>query len=235
MMSKHFKLYFFASFILIGVTLFFFSPIFSIKSIEVFNCNIISSDEVRDSLLLENKNIFMVTKKNIVTKLKNNPYIKSATIEKKYPNKIFINITERKPSSYIKYTEDNYLKIDYEGVVISSEQVPSSKLPIVVGLEFDSFNVGSSLKVKNPAVFYIIVQIGQLLNEYDLISEVNKMDLSDLDKIHIYMYNIDFYIGNFNDIDVKIQKIKKVTPEIPNYKETYAIYDLNNDVIRILT
>lgn len=235
MLSKHFKLYFFLSFILIVIILFFFSPLFSIKDVEVFNCNITSSDKIRESLLLENKNIFMVTKKNIINTLKNNAYIKNATIEKKYPNKIFISITERKPSSYIKYTEDNYLKIDDEGTVISAEQVLSSKLPLVVGLEFDSFNVGQPLKVKNRNVFYIIVQLAQLLNEYDLISEVNKIDLTDLDKIHVYMYNIDFYIGNFNDIDVKIQKIKKVTPEIPNYKEIYAIYDLNDDVIRILT
>ena len=87
---------------LIVIAIFFIlsSSFFDIKEIVVEGNNVVSKDEIKTLLQLENKkNIFSISEKDIKNCLSQNAYIENVSIERKLPNILDVQVVERK----IKY------------------------------------------------------------------------------------------------------------------------------------
>lgn len=107
---------------------------FLIKKI-VFDGN----EHVPDVLLLKasglkyKTNILLPNLHEIKTKLENISWIKSAIIQRKFPNEIYIRISERTPIAILQSKYKLYL-IDSEGIVLEHDGIGNfNNLPIVVG------------------------------------------------------------------------------------------------------
>lgn len=119
----------------------FTSPTFTINKIVINGNSQLSKEKVIEmSELKIGDNIFkqigIVTK----VKLKQHGYIEDATISKKYPDTVEINVTERKRQYQIKTESETYIYIDEQGYLLekSNEKID---VPTIIGMEITENDV----------------------------------------------------------------------------------------------
>ena len=108
---------------------------FIIKNIEILGVNHLDKDDIIKIVSTYNNiNIFSVNINNIYREIKNNTWIKKASIEVIYPNTIKILLTEKEPIAIWQNRYGNSL-ITKNGDVISEKNLEKFKsyLPIIIG------------------------------------------------------------------------------------------------------
>ena len=95
------------------------SPSFKIQEISVKGNEQLTKEKVEElAEIKKGDNIFLQMRKVLEVKLKQNGYIKDAKINKIYPNKIEIEVIERKKQFQIKTETENYIYIDEQGYIL---------------------------------------------------------------------------------------------------------------------
>ena len=108
---------------------------FTIKNIEVLGANHLDKDDIIKIVrTYNNVNIFKVNIKDIYRKIKNNTWIKKASIQVIHPNTIKILLTEKEPIAIWQNRYGNNL-ITKTGDVILEKNLEDFKvyLPIIIG------------------------------------------------------------------------------------------------------
>ena len=110
--------------IIAGIIFALVSPIFNIKEIDVSNNNQINTETIISlSQLNLGQNIFKFNKNKVNKNIKTNAYIESVEIKRKLPNKVQIQIEERKQEYnveflikviYYKYQKKNKLYLQFK-------------------------------------------------------------------------------------------------------------------------
>ncbi|HHW67334.1 MAG: cell division protein FtsQ [Epulopiscium sp.] len=185
--------------------LFFTSPLFSVQKIEIRGNEHYSEEQILEKINFHlNQNIFLFQQKKAEKLLCKDPYIESASIEVKWPNHVRIQIDERKVVGYVPYV-GTYLYIDKDGRVLETSPTYKDHLPIVQGLEFDHFEIGEIIPVKNKSSLNIVAVMAQMMLKYDLLEDIIKIDVSDPTDTHVYVKKLDVSMGNIEEFDKKIQ------------------------------
>ncbi|NLM01633.1 MAG: FtsQ-type POTRA domain-containing protein [Treponema sp.] len=122
---------------------------------------------------------------NVVMNLSQNYSIESVIVEKRFPDKVFVQIYERIPVAATLVSIDDKtvsVQIDKNGVLFSmDERIPNENIPLITGLAFDGKIEGTRLHRKlrpiaeqiatiqksNPSYFSVISEIRVIPKEYD--------------------------------------------------------------------
>ena len=229
---------------LISISLFIFlllililSPWLNIKEIGLNGLKRVENNEIIRELGLEKEtNLLAFSKIGAKIKLKKNNYIKNVKIKKVYPNKIIFNIEERELAGYIPYIND-YLYIDKDGFIVDIKPNFIENLPIIEGLEFDKFVLGKTLEIDDKEAFNIVMNFTNILIEKDINQYILKIDVSNLEDIHLHIKGIDVVFGNGEDMNLKINTLIEVFKNIPeNQKGILYINDTSiNPVLKLIT
>ena len=175
-----------------------FSPLFSVKKIEVEGASQFTTSELCEKIgLSKGDNL---------------------------PHTMKITIKERKARGYVPYM-GSYLYIDEEGRVLEVAGSCRDALPLVKGLKFDSFTEGEILPVQNTDALAVILEISQLMEKYELLDEVVEIDVSKPKDIYAYVNQVQIHLGNMTNGDMKIQYMQQIVKTIP--KEDRGILDLS--------
>lgn len=133
-------------------------PYSSIAAINISGCSDLSSIEVKKLADLTNNTKWLSINSSEVSKrLVSYPGIASATVEKKFPDKVLINIVERKAVA-LAFTEvagkTVPMEIDGYGVVFRiGSPIIQSNLPIITGLTFKNPSEGMQVNEKLSPLF----------------------------------------------------------------------------------
>ena len=188
------------SIILIGVLL---SKV-PIKNIYIVGNNILSDKTTIENSGLSNyPPILRISKKEIRKKLGKNPYIKNIKIEKKFPSKIYVYVTERK--ILCSYQNELYLEdgIKVENIYnITSVPILTSDISSIYNRFTEKFNL------INNEILLKISEISYVPNEVD---------------------NERFLI-NMNDGNLIYITLSKIT-KINKYNSIYSELDGKNGII----
>lgn len=202
---KFTKILIFVVLIVVFFLLFFTSPFFGVQKIEIRGNEHYSEEQIIEKINFNlNKNIFLFQKQKAEKLLCQDPYIESARIETKLPNQIKIKIKERKVVGYVPYV-GTYLYIDKDGRVLETSSTYKDNLPVVQGLEFDHFEIGEIIPVKNKNSLNVVAVMAQMMLKYNLLEDIIKIDVSDPSDTHIYVKKLDVSMGNIEEFDKKIQ------------------------------
>ena len=94
------------------------SPLFNLSEVQVLNNEKLSSESIVSlSELNIGENIYKVTKRKLVNKIKQNAYVESVKVERKLPNRIAITIKERKTTFMLEYA-NSYVYINNQGYIL---------------------------------------------------------------------------------------------------------------------
>ncbi|MDD5600401.1 MAG: FtsQ-type POTRA domain-containing protein [Actinomycetota bacterium] len=184
------------------------------KSIEIQGNKHYKDEEIKTLVEdLTGSNIFEVNKKKIEDALtKKLSWIKETELSKVFPDKIVIEITERKPCLKIVYL-GNYFLVDDEGVVldkIDKESLDKYKDLILVRNAVNySINVGEKIAKKN------VLSCAEIYDFFDsdlknLIKEARLDDNISGDIIFHTVNGREIIFGDSSDISKKVEILKEL-------------------------
>lgn len=176
-----------------------------ISKIPIKNIYIIGNNILSDKIIIEEANlnnyppIISTNIKNIKRNLEKNPYIKEVKIEKKFPSKLFIYITERKIlCSYQNelYMEDS-IKVDNTNNITA--------VPILTSDITNNYNrFSEKFNLVNDDILLKISEITYVPNEVD--SERFLIKMNDGNLIYITLSKItkiNKYNGIYSELEGK--------------------------------
>ena len=164
------KLVFFLMLILIMVFGFIAikSDVFYIKEIVVVDNFKLTKSYVKEKTNINDRdNIFLIDLDQIKTMLENETYIKNANIRRRFPDKLVINIEERKGRISYNYKYKKYL-LDFEGFLLEEIKKSDDLFIIESKIETDT-KIGKKITFKNS-----IIKFDKILNISRYIYENNK-------------------------------------------------------------
>jgi len=226
-----FALIFFGA-LVFGANYFYNSSYFRIKEITVSGNNFYKPEEIlKQASVQTGVNIFEVDKKNVEGSLTGNLVrLKSASIKKIFPDRIEINILERKPFLIAVYSSMFYI-LDNEGIVLEalSGKIPDEYKSLILvknGLRYYP-ETGEKIAKKN------ILSCADIYGSLDL--EIKKMIreayISDSPGQDIIMVTVDSKQIIFGTSDKIIDKnaiLRKILEEAIKSGTRYSVIDLRN-------
>ncbi len=167
--KKRYLLKFFLCLLVIGAVIFVMSlSYFDIKTITVTGNDTISQEQaISDAKLKEGDNIFFLNKRKISKNLhKKSALYGDIKIDRKLPNTIVIDISERIPEMTLPYG-DKYVVLDKEGVVLGL----STKTPEVTeigGITIKKMDSGKVVEINEEETFEKAKTIIEKAKEADI-------------------------------------------------------------------
>ena len=211
--------------IVVVVACVLFSPLFAVKKIETEGASQFTTSALCEKIgLSKGDNLFLFSKSKAAKTLEKSPYIASAKLSAKLPHTMKITIKERKARGYVPYM-GAYLYIDEEGRVLEVADSCRDALPLVKGLQFDSFTEGEILPVENTDALTVVLEISQLMEKYELLDEVVEIDVSNPKDIYAYVNQVQIHLGDMMNGNMKIQYMQQIVKKIP--EEDRGILDLS--------
>lgn len=191
------------------------SPYFDISDITIDgNINLKRDDILSSANIKIGQNIFSVSIEDVYKRLKGSPWIKDASVKKEMPDRLKIEINERKPAAVLKSNE-LYL-IDGEGVVLAKLNGESDRgFPVIVKPMDLKYEIGD--RVNSEDVF-IGINIWGRLQGVELYhgglsfkESITTIEPLSSDKAKINLRNTNTYIViSDEDFDKKFQHLQVV-------------------------
>lgn len=112
----------------------FFSPLLSIKEITLSGAKRTTADDVARVVDLDSSdNLLLLKTDEVAAAVKELPWVKSVSVNRKLPGTVKLTVTERSPAMAVALGEQQYL-IDRRGRVLSPTK-SAEGLPVLAGLQ----------------------------------------------------------------------------------------------------
>lgn len=215
-----------------GIVFALTSPIFSIKDIKVSSSGQVVPQETIISLseLKYDENIFRFNSGNVIQNIKQNAYIENVAVNRKLPNTIEIEITER----IHKYSVDflgKYACINNQGYILEIAE-ESKKLPIIQGITTEEEQVvpGARLNVEDLEKLENVIKIMHISTENGLESKVTSIDITDKNQYSITLSEEKktVYLGDCSNLSNKMLYVVAILEQTKEQEgEIFINGDLN--------
>ena len=184
------------------------SRFFAVKKISVLNNHQVSSEEIiANAQIKAGQSIFLVNIVQIKRNILKNPLFSAIRVQVQLPNKVLLDITERKPLCLIPYSKQ-LLIIAEDGVIIGSLLKPV-KLPMVTGITPENPEMGKKIKAAGFEDAYRILSftngpLRQRLYQIDL--KLLRLMIKDRQ----FPNGLIVELGNIQEIEVKIANLRAI-------------------------
>jgi cell division septal protein FtsQ len=203
------------------------SDTYAVQNVTVLNSKAITSDQAARMTGLIGTNIFMVDPAKVVARLRQSPYIKSASVETSLPDAVTIRVDERRPNVVWVLLDNTPYLISDDGVIISTaptlqgyvvvydRDTPPGSLHMGDKLERqDVIDVAQSLFMKLPAATGL--HIRQM--EYQVAGGVTVVTDSG--------QRVRF--GDGTDLDTKIRVTAALLKDLTDRKQPWRTLDIRS-------
>lgn len=216
--------------IIIGIGIFaFVSPLFNIEEIEIIGNEKIESSTIESlSGVIKGKNIFQVSKKQVINGIKENQYINNVKVRRKLPGTLEIKVEERKISYQIKVI-NSYVYIDYKGNILEVSSV-KEKVPLVEGFitEQDTLLNGKRLANNDIEKLRVILRIMETAKTTEIDNLISKILINNNDYIlELSKENKIVYLGDATDLTNRMTYVKII---LDKEKEKTGRIFVNGDI-----
>lgn len=219
--------------IIAGIIFALVSPIFNIKEIDVSNNEQIKTETIVSlSQLNLGQNIFKFNKNKVNKNIKTNAYIESIEIKRKLPNKVQIQIEERKQEYNVEFL-NGYAYINNQGYILQISEEKQS-LPTIQGISTPDEQIveGNRLNLEDLEKLEVIIQIMNICKNYELDSKVTNIDISTKDEYTLYLEEEKktIYLGDKSNLSNKMLYVQVIIEENRGKEgEIFVNGDLNNN------
>ena len=219
--------------IIAGIIFALVSPIFNIKEIDVSNNEQIKTETIVSlSQLNLGQNIFKFNKNKVNKNIKTNAYIESVEIKRKLPNKVQIQIEERKQEYNVEFL-NGYAYINNQGYILQISEEKQA-LPTIQGISTPDEQIveGNRLNSEDLEKLEVIIQIMNICKNYELDSKVTNIDISTKDEYTLYLEEEKktIYLGDKSNLSNKMLYVQVIIEENRGKEgEIFVNGDLNNN------
>ncbi|MBO4293615.1 MAG: FtsQ-type POTRA domain-containing protein [Clostridia bacterium] len=209
------------------------SPIFNIKNITTVNNNILSQETIISlSGLKTEQNIFRFLKSDVEKNIKENPYVESVKINRKLPDTVEIDITERQRNFSVKFL-NGYAYINNQGYILEISE-ENGGLPVIQGTETEEENIvpGKRLNVKDLKKLETAIKIMKIAQENEIADKITGFDISNKEEYIVYFEGEKktAYLGDGSNLNTKMLYVKEIMEKYEAGKEgsIFVNGDFNN-------
>ena len=218
---------------LVAIVLVCMSGAFNVSEIIVEGNDAISKEQmISFSGIEKGTNLFAISKENVVSKMKENPYIDSVEIRRCLPNKIKLVVKERK-IEYALPLANSYVYVNREGYVlrISNEL---SQVPQIIGFSTDLTNLKENQQLEQVDLdkMRCVEKIMQTAIHYKIQDLISKIDISNEKDYAIYFETEGkiAYLGEGTELNTRFLYIKAILKEQQGKTgKIFANVDLNEE------
>ena len=218
--------------IIIAIGIFaFISPIFNIKAIEVNGNNKIDKDTVISlSGVNIGKNIFQVSKKQVINSIKENQYINNVEVKRKLPGTLELKVEERKIAYQVKII-NSYVYIDYQGYILEVS-AKKEKVPLIEGFttEQETLLNGKRLINNDIKLLRTILRIMETAKTSEIDKLISKILVENNEYIlELSKENKLVYLGDATDLTNRMTYVKIIVDkEKGKTGKAFVDKDINN-------
>lgn len=218
-----------------SIIMFMMSPLFNLLEVQVLNNEKLSSESIVSlSELNIGENIYKVTKRKLVNKIKQNAYVESVKIERKLPNKIAITIKERKTTFMLEYA-NSYVYINNQGYILEiSEQ--KLECPIIMGYTTGEDNIkpGNRLSQEDLEKLSVVLKIIETANGNEIGNLITRINIADKQNYTLILESEKkiVYLGDASNLSNRIPHLKVILKEEAGVEgEIFINGDLNKQKV----
>lgn len=224
-------------FILITLAIVFvcISGAFDISEIVVEGNEMISEEQIISfSEIEKGTNLFAISKKEIMHKIKENSYVDEVQIQRCFPNQVKLIVKERK----VKYAlplANSYVYINQQGYVLEiSNQSP--KVPIIVGFTTDLSNIKENNRLEENDLnkMKTVIQIMETAYQQKMDNLITQIDISNPENYSIYLQAEGkiAYLGKGTELNTRFLYIKAILKDKQGKTgKIMADVDLNSEYV----
>lgn len=225
-LKKLFLLAFIAGLAYGGYWVYTQTNLFKITTIEFTNHPTMDLKQISQYTGLEKGDFYLaINSSRLEEKIKNHPFVKTVSVKKIFPNKVTFTMTYR-THAFSLYYSDIVLSLDESLTVLSVLDEPKEGY-VVEGFSFDSFSVGTTVKVSQKYVLQNIVLLIDLLNQSQL--NANTIIVFNNDHIVIRIGEIKGYFGLGENIDKRFNDFLSIYETLLEQKIERGVIDVSSD------
>ena len=219
--------------VLLGIIIYLMlSPIFNIKNITVEGNEQISSEQIISlSTIQKDMNLFKVSNKDTIAKIKENPYVKTVQIHRVWPDTIQINITERVATFMLEHGS-SYAYMDNQGYILEISATPKDGLAKIAGFSTAEENIvpGNRLVEEDLNKLNTVLRIMSEAKKNEIDSLITTINIEDENNYYLYLDSEQktVYLGDNTMLDTKMTYVKVILEREKDHAgEIFVNMDLN--------
>ena len=219
--------------VLLGIVIYLMlSPIFNIKTVQVVGNKQITSEQIISLSKIEKEmNLFKVSNKDVITNIKENPYVKKVEIKRVLPSGIKIIITERE-SNFMLEHGSSYAYIDNQGYILEISATPKEGLAKIVGYTTgeDKIVPGNRLEKEDLNKLNTVLKIMSEAKNNGLDKIITTINIEDENNYSLYLESEQktVYLGDNTMLDTKMPYVKVILEKEKEHAgEIFVNMDLN--------
>jgi len=217
----------------LAAILFLVSPYFFVQEVIITGYSRVPRQEINNRLgISASTNLLFFNTNAARHRLMENLFIGHVTFERTLPNRLHVQVHERRLTAYFEHSPGSFLFLDDMGRVLDVRTYFTEPLPMLGGLRLNHFQLGEILDVPDTASFGAVVQYAQLLYFHGLIDRVTHLNVSDPQNIRIMVNHLEFNVGNVHGADEKVRTIVEILNNLPNadmIRGTIPMREISNE------
>ncbi len=173
--------------------------------------------------------MFMLNEAAVCSAIQKDPYVKSAKIERQFPDTVKITIVERVPAALVQYV-DSFLKMDRDGYILEkTDDAAGESCPVITGMNVTAFQIGQPIKSQDPKQVDVYTSILSKLDGSTTAGDIAEINVANLENVYLLTRgNIRIRIGSISDLDRKFVWIQNVLPILIQQGKSGGTLDVTN-------
>lgn len=207
-----------AALLVIACTMMVFADKYRVDTIVVEGNTHYTTEEINQMVMGDSffaKNSIYLSLKYRNKEIKDIPFIESMSVKVLSPTSIKVVIYEKALAGYVEYM-GRFFYFDKDGTVVESSDVKTYGIPQVLGMKFNYIVLYEKLPVSDERIFREILDVSQLARKYEI--DVDKIYFDDEYNITLYFGEARVKLGNYDNIDEKMIRLKAILPELEGKK-----------------
>lgn len=187
------------------------SPEFQIQDIEIEGNERLTQEEIYEQSGIKlGDNIFKTLEIVARVKLKQNGYIETVNVQKIYPNKIKITITERTEAYQILTETGEYIYIDEQGYIMNHSVDKLEGYAVITGMKVSTENLGHRLEEKDLEKMENILHIKDEANKLGIGEQIQQIDTIDEYVLHLNEDALIINLGNATSLNDRMTYVNAI-------------------------
>jgi len=211
--------------LLIGgiISICLFAPFFNVTEIAVTGNEVVDSEDIKKhSGIAHGTNIFRVDTDGAKENLERISRLDEIKIERSFPSRINITVTETAPEIIIPYMS-GYVLANEKGKVIGiCDDISELTLPVVSGITITEAKECEKISVEDKVGFQMIIECIELFKREDVLKDYRSFDFSNLSNFSAVTHDgLKVIFGKLDNLEYKLDFLAGILPNVEKSEGTY--------------
>ena len=202
---------------IVGIYLLLHSQLFSVKTIDVTGNSIVPDEKIVElSEIAAGERLYAVNIKDSAKKIGYYPYVESVTVKRRLPDRIVIDIVERKPVGAV-VTTNGYIQVSADGRLLSiSPTIGKYNLPVISGVQLSEIPAPGNI-IQNDNLTKALQIISE--SDQELLNNLAKLNGGQADQVMACTNEgIEIRLGDVDDIEIRLLDLNDILKDIVKQK-----------------